>query len=269
MNHIDKNTSNNCIPQESTINTKDKNAPNIFLPQETTSINRNITHDNSESTSKKPKRPCLYCGVFNSQLPRHLKRKHQNEEAVAAALKLPKVEQSNAFAYIRKSGIYKYNVQSKIDDSNGSLIKERRQRTSSTLMCSGCKGFFDSKSIWKHKKRCVSDGHLHSVNFSSLSKEFKELDLPEDFKIQVVDAFRKDDVGTLCRNDKATLHMGKMLWAKSERKDKHTIMADMRLYANVIIEMRKFSQQDITGEDVVNREYFEFLNKAIVILTSK
>lgn len=46
-------------------------------------------------------------------------------------------------------------------------------------------------------------------------------------------------------------------------------MADMRLYANVIMEMRKFSQQEITGEDVVNLEYFEFLNKTIAILTTK
>ena len=68
-----KNASNNCIPQETTICTI-------------------ITQDNSESTANKPKRPCLYCGVFHSQLVRHLKRKHLNEEAVAAAIKLPKAK---------------------------------------------------------------------------------------------------------------------------------------------------------------------------------
>ena len=45
---------------------------------------------------KKPKRPCYYCGE-ESQLVRHLKRKHKMEDAVVAALKLSKMEQHRAF----------------------------------------------------------------------------------------------------------------------------------------------------------------------------
>ena len=59
---------------------------------------------------KKPKRPCYYCGEEQSQLVRHLTRKHKMEDAVVAALKLPKMEQRRAFEKIRKDGIFKMNV---------------------------------------------------------------------------------------------------------------------------------------------------------------
>ena len=38
----------------------------------------------------KPKRPCYYCGEEQSQLVRHLKRKHKTEDAVVTAQLLPK-----------------------------------------------------------------------------------------------------------------------------------------------------------------------------------
>ena len=59
---------------------------------------------------KKPKRPCYYCGSEQAQLVRHLKRKHKTEEAVVAALVLPKAEQKQAFERIRKEGILKLNI---------------------------------------------------------------------------------------------------------------------------------------------------------------
>ncbi|KAK3783530.1 hypothetical protein RRG08_028047 [Elysia crispata] len=74
------------------------------LPKVVTSNVQNTTTE-----KKKPKRPCYYCGEEQSQLVRHLTRKHKMEDAVVAALKLPKMEQRRAFEKIRKDGILKMN----------------------------------------------------------------------------------------------------------------------------------------------------------------
>ena len=87
---------------------------------------------------KKPKRPCYFCGQEQAQLIRHLKRKHKTEEAVIAALALPKAEQTHAFDKIRKDGILKLNIQNM---KNGHpLERERRQRSindADVRMCNG------------------------------------------------------------------------------------------------------------------------------------
>ncbi|KAK3767970.1 hypothetical protein RRG08_059689 [Elysia crispata] len=72
---------------------------------------------------KKPKRPCYYCGEEQSQLVRHLTRKHKMEDAVVAALKLPKMEQRRAFEKIRKDGILKMNIsqQEKMEEIKAGL----------------------------------------------------------------------------------------------------------------------------------------------------
>ncbi|KAK3777984.1 hypothetical protein RRG08_038780 [Elysia crispata] len=74
------------------------------LPKVVTSNVQNTTTE-----KKKPKRPCYYCGEEQSQLVRHLTRKHKMEDAVVPALKLPKMEQRRAFEKIRKDGILKMN----------------------------------------------------------------------------------------------------------------------------------------------------------------
>ena len=165
---------------------------------------------------KKTKRPSYYCGLEQAQLVRHLKRKHKTEEAVVAALVLPKAEQKQAFERIRKEGILKLNINNM--EKGQSLVRERRQGISNDAdvgMCNGCNRFFDKKSIYRHKKRCVGvSGTTHgSVNFATL-KSAESLDVTEEFKA-VLCSFRNDEAGKLCRSDPLIIMLGKKLWAKS------------------------------------------------------
>ena len=77
--------------------------------------------------NKKPSRPCVFCGGFQSQLKRHIIRKHGHENSVQAALKLPKAEQNRAFEALRKEGIYKKNVELIHNNEDIDLIRERKQ----------------------------------------------------------------------------------------------------------------------------------------------
>ena len=219
---------------------------------------------------KKPKRPCYYCGLEQAQLVRHLKRKHKTEEAVVAALELPKAEQKQAFERIRKEGILKLNI---INMEKGqSLVRERRQGSSNDAdvrMCNGCNGFFDKKSIYRHKKRCVGvSGTTHgSVNFATW-KSAESLAVTEEFKA-VLYSFRNDEAGKLCRSDPLIIMLGKKLWAKSIKKEKHVIMSEMRVLANLVLRIRVLTlNENFCAHNVLEREYFDALSDSIKDLTT-
>ncbi|RUS79962.1 hypothetical protein EGW08_012263 [Elysia chlorotica] len=216
----------------------------------------------------KPKRICKFCNEWQTHLKRHLIRRHPLEDEVKDALKLPAKDQMQAFASIRKNGIYKQNVV--LAEKRKELIRERRQGTSATLMCSGCKGFYDKKTIFKHKRICCKSESINpvAVDIQVPSENALSLELSTEFTEQVLNRFRRDEVGQLCRSDFLTLLLGKKAWAKSAKKERHVVMSEMRLYANLIIAFRQQSEnQNVSGTDILDYSQFDTLEKAILQLS--
>ena len=187
-----------------------------------------------------------------------------------AALALPKAEQTLAFDKIKKDGILKLNMQNM---KNGQpLERERRQRSlhdEDVRMCNGCNGFFYRKTIYRHKKRCVGvSGTTHgSVNFATWTTA-KSLDVSEEFKAVLL-SFRDDEAGKLCRNDPLIIMLGRKLWAKSIKKEKHVIMSEMRVLANLVLRMRVITLKDnFCAHNLLERQYFDALSDAIKDLTT-
>jgi len=54
-------------------------------------------------------RPCVYCGIFQTNLQRHFVRKHKTEEKVIQALRLSTQSRNDVFVNLRKSSILKFN----------------------------------------------------------------------------------------------------------------------------------------------------------------
>lgn len=54
----------------------------------------------NQKKKRKPSRPCMFCGEIQSQLKRHILRRHSSEEQVIQALKLPTSEQNRVFEEI-------------------------------------------------------------------------------------------------------------------------------------------------------------------------
>jgi len=184
---------------------------------------------------------------------------------VRDALNLPVKAQDRAFANMRKMGIYKQNIV--LAEKREELIRERRQGTSATLMCSGCRGFYDKKTIFKHKKTCCKQESEYPMNVDIQvpSENALDLGLSKEFMENVLSRFRKDEVGQLCRSDFLTLLLGKKLWAKSVKKERHVIMSEMRLFANLILQYRKQSgNENASGTDILDFSQFDILEKAIL-----
>ncbi|XP_070212643.1 uncharacterized protein [Littorina saxatilis] len=221
-----------------------------------------------ERRGKKPNRPCIYCGMYMSKLKRHLIKKHRNEEGVEAALALPFVEQNRAIEGLRKEGIYRKNVDLQAGGcENDKLIKKRAQGTAKTVMCGGCKGFYSHRQIHKHKKHCS-----HTFSSSARAVYFdgsKPAEVSEEFQKEVLERFRDDDCGKLCRKDHLILLMGQKLWMKSVKKERKVVMSEMRRMGNVILAVNRLSSAELSGEDVLTRKHFDQLTQAIQDLTQR
>ncbi|XP_035827140.1 uncharacterized protein LOC101860428 isoform X2 [Aplysia californica] len=227
---------------------------------------------NEPIDKKKPKRLCKYCNTWNSHLTRHLKRKHKDEEEVVLALKLPKKDQEKAFGALKREGIFMANMKRLESDKSAPLIRERSQGVGDTVLCSGCRGFYDAKSIFKHKRLCEK-------NLSDLSKTIKLNELSDnatlagvdsDFKENILDRFRKNEVGEICRTDFVTLLFGKKQWAKSVKKERSITMSEMRVLANLILIFRQeCGDEKASGHDILDYRWFDFLENAIKKMCAK
>ena len=153
------------------------------------------------------------------------------------------------------------------------LIRERRQGSCNNAdlrMCNRCHGFFDRKQIYRHKK-CIdlSGTSAGSVNFTKSWRSAESLCVTEEFK-SVIDSFRNDEAGRLCQSDSLIILFGKRLWAKSIKKEKHVVMSEMRVLANLILRMRVVSLNDnLCAQNILEREHFDTLCDSIRHLTTR
>lgn len=211
---------------------------------------------------KKPSRPCVFCGQLQSKLKRHLLRKHKDEEQVKAALELPGPEQKRAFDALKKEGIFHKNIQ--IQEGLGDLLRERNQGDKQVVMCSGCKGFFGVERICKHKKYSCPHSSNPSADTIHFSKK-KCKEVSENFQTNVLDKFRDDDAGNLCRTDKLILLLGETAWCKSVKKERRVVMGEMRLVVNLVLQMRAVpGDENFSGEDVLNRKHYTQIDDLMI-----
>ncbi|XP_069121058.1 myosin heavy chain, skeletal muscle-like isoform X4 [Argopecten irradians] len=256
--------------------------------------NQNTKDKNTKSKSGKqdgmkmlkPHRPCLYCGIKQSKLTRHLKTKHSDEERIKAILDLPIPLQHNAFDQIKKEGILKANKDimknatlSK-EELKKNLIRERRQgeEVCDLSLCSLCNGFFAAKTIHKHKQNCME---AESTTKEPVSIPMALIADTGDisYRNDVLAKFRHDDVGNLCRTDDFIKLLGFQVYVKiksrQEKKDelRDSIMSDMRRFAHLFLEFKSLAvkgKQRITSSvDMLCRDHFNFLREAISNVTTR
>ena len=107
----------------------------------------------SPEKNNRPKRPCAFCSQLQTQLASILMRMHKDEPDVKQSLSLPRSKRLRKINNINKKGILSHNIALKREGKE--LLRERRQGCSETLaMWLGCKGFYSTRRIGKHKKVC-------------------------------------------------------------------------------------------------------------------
>ena len=142
--------------------------------------NSSPTNDEQPNTSAQVKKPCLYCGVLQSQLARHIKLKPKDKSDVSAILagkrpwpfcgelqsQMPHhqkfkhkgepnvseilagdstsndADQIKLFDKLCKEGLYKFNME-QLKQVDSKLMREYRENKGDLHYCPGCKGFLE------------------------------------------------------------------------------------------------------------------------------
>ena len=217
-----------------------------------------------QSRRQAPQRPCVFCGVMQSKLKRHMVRKHPDEEGVQRMLAAPKENQDNIMDRLRKEGILNENKK-RIQIENAELIREHRKGDGETAMCGNCYGFYSKLKIWLHKQQCskTTNEPIRSLPVSSLVvSEETEDPFTKEYEEQVVNCFHTDAIGEICRTDAVLRQLGKSFYAKG--KDRKVAMADMRRFGALLINFRQYTKDPTHDcETMMMPAYFSKLEMAI------
>lgn len=223
--------------------------------------------DTTTRKYSKPRRPCRYCGKFQTQLSRHLRLRHAGEDGVKKALSKTGKARSHKFDILRKDGIYNYNMVALKNDKP--LITERRMAIQRDLkLCEKCRAFLSRRYFHRHAKLCQARfdaGAVRGLDLQvvdeSCSLEFTDL----------LSRFSADDIGKLCKTDRTLKLIGRALFEKNRRKiakmsgARKAVSTKMRTLANLYNAFYPHVKKDIrpTVEDMFSRTYFSELEQAI------
>ena len=227
----------------------------------------------------KPKRPCVFCGLLDSRLPRHILTKHRTEPLVQPLINLPRKEQLHRIAFFRRDGIKQHNL-NEIEGGGSNFMRERKACESEVpIMCSGCDGFFSRSYAARHKKVCPAIGNNFMVPIINLDqvKSTRYNDLDDNFKA-LLDGLRLDKVGNYVKGDPIILMIGvRSFECLKKKKDKmvetkRTVRARMRILARIYLtyqpyysEQSEVSLTEVCGNvaDMFHRDVITILGKAI------
>jgi hypothetical protein len=156
------------------------------------------------------------------------------------------------------------------------LLRERdRGKDTKMVMCQLCSGFFSAAFFSRHRKHCVGESSVapNPVPVSLLTPICENLN--KEFKDEILQNFRDDAVGQLCRSDSTIILVGSRLYEKMKRKQdklnevKKSVRTDMRRIAGLYMCFQKSSaEESTTSAEMLVRRHFHVLERAIEEYTS-
>ena len=169
---------------------------------------------------KKPKRRCLFCGLMQSQLSRHIRLKHGDEVTIAESLKLTRVQRIQQFKIFKRKGISDHNKIEARKEKPSYQRESKARKNFGLTKCSHCGGFVSRRYFAKHKHQCQL---ATSEPVVSLLVELDEMSatvkVSESFKRKILAKLRADKIGKYCLKDDPILLIGKKIYQKHFGKE--------------------------------------------------
>ncbi|XP_065641740.1 uncharacterized protein LOC124810140 [Hydra vulgaris] len=164
-----------------------------------------------------------------------------------------------------------------LQEKTPNSLRERVSRTNiEPVMCTGCLEFYARTFFKRHTIKCNENSctSLIPLPISSMDNLIK--DLSEDFKKNIIEKLRDDEIGKSVKNDPIILMIGSRLFNKIKRKKdkqnevKRSVRADMRRLANLYQNFKKFQIKTVynNATDMFLRTNFMHLSSAILVYTS-
>nr|XP_047141256.1 uncharacterized protein LOC124816205 [Hydra vulgaris] len=232
----------------------------------------------------RPKRFCIFCKKSYFKLSRHQQNKHKNQIDVKETLLLPKKQRDRVFALLRRKEIVNYNRLEALKENPNYLSERKTKHTINLTKCNNCKIVVARRTFYRHKKQCQLSSyediqheplaHLETLENFQIAQTSIEL----LFKTKILNSFRNDKIGKLCRTDATIIEIGMQLLLKVKSKQEKEI----EVYRSVRNEMRRLShlytlflkENDIeckynNSMDMFARKNFNILVRVIEIFTKK
>ncbi|KAF5281925.1 hypothetical protein FQR65_LT14451 [Abscondita terminalis] len=268
----------NCIPDSvSVAEVKILSSKPNKLPKEK---KRTILPVTMEADSTTPKKDNV---VIN--MARHLEVKHSCETEVAKLLALPKSSKvrKDGFTEICRIGDFHHNCEV-ISNKCGELIIVRRptlnEITSVTFTdygpCPQCLGFMLKKHLWHHIKFTCSKKtqddemtldntgrHVIAESNAIVSNLFGS-EMSTDYKINILNSLRDDDIGLYCKEDHLIVKFGAMQFEKYGLTQIDLIKQWMRQLSRLVLNLKEKFVQNLHLIDFLKPEQFD-----IVVCTVK
>nr|XP_047130473.1 uncharacterized protein LOC105843290 isoform X3 [Hydra vulgaris] len=248
------------------INSIDKNNETSFV------IKKNI------QSKKKIHRPCPLCkdGKFQSALTRYLKLCHKDEPTVKKALSLPKREQIEAFALLRKNGIFNHNLL-EMKKEVPKFIRERKANDhhadgDNLVICAACKGCYAKPYKARHQIYCGRDNGQVMIPLMPIEAMVRIDSLDNNFKA-VINKMIQDDISALAKSDPIIIMIGARIYkankCKKEKKFEveKRVRGTMRQLARLYSTFKNSLVSSFDASDMFKKENISHLNNAIRELT--
>ncbi|XP_069108874.1 uncharacterized protein [Argopecten irradians] len=229
---------------------------------------------------------CLYCEQLQTNLRRHLFRKHSGEMDIAKILSKPSKskERANGLEKIRNLGNFYHNAKVRELGEGTFLVvkrptKEKVVTFKDYVPCVHCKGYYMGIEIWRHYRECNFKDHLttdddeckkiQSVGTLKASRILGETTISSIKENPALFAVMKsDEVSEVCKSDKIITSLGCQLSQKkgNSSETQNYIRAKMREIARLLLRVREVSKnQSLNMKDILKPEMFDTIIDAIGI----
>ena len=191
------------------------------------------------------KHVCVFCGVQQAKLKRHIMSKHSDEKEAIPLINASSQKQAQSeLEKLRNAGNHKNNIEV-IQSGSGEIVIKRRKRTMTTMdsvvPCVKCLGWYAKKDLWRHKcikkdqqsvpkRKAVQEGSL-LIPQASVNSNYNE----------ILEAMKKDNIYLICKNDDTIRLLGQRETNKNGYdRDRHGYIRNrLRELARLLIELRK------------------------------
>ncbi|KAJ8312517.1 hypothetical protein KUTeg_009890 [Tegillarca granosa] len=226
----------------------------------------------------------LFCDALQTNLNRHLFRKHKNEVEVVKIVSYPKnlLERKNLLEKLRHLGNFYHNAKVKELGKEMVLVAKRPAKGKkisykSFLPCVFCKGYYLGRDIWRHYQTCrfkdsltVDDEECKKIQqFGNLGAsrvlaEAVQFNNSAVQKEQVFGSMRKDNVTVACKNDLIISTLGMNLLMKCGLDQINYIRANMREMGRLLLQVReKCGNAELTLEWILSPGKFDSIFDAV------
>ncbi|XP_044756880.1 uncharacterized protein LOC123315296 [Coccinella septempunctata] len=219
-----------------------------------------ITSGNSTKRGKRLKNHCYYCETDVSNFARHVYNNHSTELEVIEIQASEGSERRRLLAKLRNKGNF-------LKGANNCPKRVRKSiyPSAGVLPCDNCLGFFSTKLLYRHRKKCSGRGARAQSDGQS---KLVNIRVDEKLRKEVFPRMRADKISLEAKSDKLICSFGAR-YLRIHRDQHFAVVTSrkMRELSKILIELKKMEPGIKSLFQALRPEHFDLFVKAAQIIS--